>query len=559
MGLKAVVINPATISETFWSMYHAMYALTKNHLGGPKFPFPPLGPLMAAGFLKKNPHYEAVDFIDRNIDPRPLTENRKVREADQVWVGYWSAEHEDFMKHVIPELTFLDKKVFLGGRGIDEKLLAKLPYESAIIGEADTVLPVMIDDIIAGRSKKVYRGGLSPPEKFLLPDYTFTNPRDYVSYSMQTERGCPFDCEYCNVHVDDGRLSRYATDEYVEANLEAIIATGFRSQVFVTDDNLTGYPKEGIRVTKAMNRVEEKLGVFLPKYSQMGTLIMNKPEKPDMVTDAEKTMIELRYCLWKAGFNKAFFGIETPNEAAIDEWNKGQNKKGSGSMEEKLQYFSEQTGMGAMTGGIFGSDKDSKETVRAFIDFFKRLPIPLEMIGLLTAPERTRLYNRLVKEGRLVEQSSINNSDGHKNFIPMLMSAKEEEGYYLQIMDELYSPEAYFDRVMGYLKSINPKPLGNKRPVFESAYSVVRILTGPHSRIYRQHFGEVHGLAKERFGFGSPRYLNTMAEYLTLCPEFTHFRKIIDVLKDDAKSKTYEPWQLKSWQEMQKDKFAVAK
>jgi radical SAM superfamily enzyme YgiQ (UPF0313 family) len=548
MGAKAVIINPASITDTFWSLSNSMYAIPPNQFGGPKTPFPPLALLMIGGQLKKDGRYEKVTLIDRNVDAKPLLKNPAVREADHYFINIWSANEKDALD-VFSQLYPLGKPIVAGGRGIEDELLAKVPIQYAVRGEAELVFGKFLDDFLNGRAERVYEAGIhTPPEKFLLPDYSLINIKNYVSMLAQFSRGCPFNCEFCNITEDDGKEFRYATNEYVKANLEAILATGFRGHEFVVDDNLIGNPKEALRILKAMSEVENKHGIYLPKYTQMSLNISDKTE----------LMSEVRYWLREARFVRAFLGIESPNnEEALRAAGKMQNLKGKETLKEKLTFASKESGMTFMAGGVFGFDEDSEKTVGPFIDGFNELDIPLEMIGCLTAPQRTRLYERLLKEGRIMEKSSYNNSDGRPNFVPMQMSAREEEGFYVRILEELFSPEAYFNRSNGSLRQANPKPLTKIRSMPESLYSAFKILAGPNNSLYRKQLRDIHEIAHEKYPFMSQGYMYILGEGLTNCAQYTHFQKQVECVKEQAAGRAYEPWQLQSWKEMQAAKNGI--
>ncbi|MFH1181404.1 MAG: DUF4070 domain-containing protein [Candidatus Woesearchaeota archaeon] len=556
MGARAVLINPASNENTFWSMWRARDALLPNQYGGRKATYPPLALLMIGGYLKRDERFDKNDkdsvvLIDRNVDQRPLSENPHLKKADLVLVGVWSSLLEDFIQNVAPVVNGMGKDITLGGRSIDEKFLARTKYDRAVIGEAEPVMPKLLDDFFNGRKNMVYVGGHTPPKDFLVPDYTLIDMGNYVDAILQFSRGCAFDCEFCNITEVDGKKPRYGTDEYVRACLEEIIATGFRSSIFIADDNLIGHPREASRVLKATNEVEREYRIYLPKYTQLSLNISEMPAE---------LLEEMR----EARFVKAFVGIETNNEPALNAAGKSQNTKGELSVKEKIGNFNKKTGITLYSGGIIGFDQDSAKTIRSLIEFFKKLPIPTIMAGLLTAPERTRLYTRLVREGRLMAESSLNNTGGRTNFIPMLMSEKELEEFYIIVQEELFNPKAYFKRFNGYLELSNPKKLSSKRSVKESLYSLKKIyVTGPNKWTSWRHLpGGLVSIVKNVIrhrNFRPSHVIRLLGEIPTGCAQYTNYKGELDSLKEERKGWTHEPWQLYSWIDIQAAKVVNVK
>jgi hypothetical protein len=177
------------------------------------------------------------------------------------------------------------------------------------------------------------------------------------------------------------------------------------------------------------------------------------------------------------------------------------------------------------------------------------------MAGLLQALPNTELWDRMKDEGRLVEQSTGNSSDGTMNFIPYNMSEKEAEQNYIKILEEIYSEKAFFTRVRRALRLINPEIKDTGRKFSEKIQLLFRILTKSNASIYWKYLKDAHKIAKERYGFNKSGYWYIISEYLTYCARYTHTKAQTNYMKKCAKSRKYEQWQLYSWKEHQKQRI----
>jgi radical SAM superfamily enzyme YgiQ (UPF0313 family) len=316
---------------------------------------------------------------------------------------------------------------------------------------------------------------------------------------------------------------------------------GWKASVFVVDDNFIGNPKEAIELLKNLCRIENEIGCRFPKYSEVSVNL----------SDETPIMLELREWFRKAYFIDNFFGVETNNTEALQEVGKNQNLHGKKSIGEKLSLITKETGSSMMMGIIHGFDSDKPDTVKRLIDFINNTHIPTVMVGLLQALPKTKLWSRMKDEGRLVEESTGNNSDGTMNFIPYNMSEKEAEQNYLKILEGIYSENAFFERVKRLLRMINPEVKSGSISFFEKIYAASRILTKDNSSTYRKYLKEAHKIAKERFGFITKGYWYIMAEYMMYCARYTHMKAQTQYVKEQIKSRIYKQWQLYSWKEYQ--------
>jgi hypothetical protein len=261
-------------------------------------------------------------------------------------------------------------------------------------------------------------------------------------------------------------------------------------------------------------------------------------------------MSELRYWFHKCNFINGFYGVETPNKASLLETQKQQNLRGEKSLVEKLDFISKQTGAGVMIGMIYGFDHDTDETIQEFIDFVNASNAPIVMAGLLNALPCTGLMNRMKKQGRLLNTSSGNNSDGIINFIPYHFSVRQAEQNYLQILDGIYHPKAYFSRVMRHLQSIDPNLQSQYREDNEKLIYLIKILTQKNALSYWQHLPKALLIATKRCRFNKSGFLALLAEYFSLCAQFTHFNHQIKVQRQTISERSYKKSQQFSWQQL---------
>jgi radical SAM superfamily enzyme YgiQ (UPF0313 family) len=263
--------------------------------------------------------------------------------------------------------------------------------------------------------------------------------KKYASMNIQYSRGCPFDCDFCNITVLFGRVPRTKDTEQILAELEGMYARGWRSGVFFVDDNFIG------------NKGKLKKEV-LPAIIEW----MEKRRHPfALSTEASINLAddeELMRLMVRAGFDTVFIGIESPNEESLVECSKLQNRnRDLIASVKKIQ----RAGLEVQAGFIVGFDKDPAAIFERLIEFIQESGIATAMVGLLNAPRGTKLYQRLLKEGRLVKDATGDNTDFSINFVPRMSSETLISGY-RNILNTIYSPKHYYARVKNFLKEYRP-------------------------------------------------------------------------------------------------------
>ncbi len=535
---KAIIIYPEfDTQDTFWSYAHSlkMYA-PLNRFGMPKRLLPPLGLLGLYNHLK--PYYHELSLIDKNVDPRPL--ETLIKHADHVYMGGMLAQEQSLLSYAGLVKT-LNKTLIIGGTAItpDSPLLEFADY--AIENEAEGVIDELLAALANGQGQGYYKGGWVAPEQFFQPDFSAIDLSNYVHMAIQISRGCPERCEFCDIPYRFGKAFRVTPKEKTEQAIRQLYNLGWRGQIFIVDDNFIGNPRKALPILRDLYEIGEKIAYHHPKYTEL-TL---------RLADDTPIMAELRAGFKKAHFINGFYGVETPNTASLRETQKLQNLRGDKTILEKLHFIADQTGSGVMMGMIYGFDHDTDETVQSFIDFVNASNAPIVMAGLLNALPFTGLMSRMKQQGRLLQLSSGNNSDGVINFIPYQFSVQQAERNYLTILEGIYQPKAYFKRVMRHLALIDLSLQSDyRKQSHNSLIYLGRILSRKHAGLYWRYLPQVLCIAIKKRITAAADFNALLAEYFSLCGQYTHFRSQIDCQSGRIKKQQYQPEQLLSWRDI---------
>jgi radical SAM superfamily enzyme YgiQ (UPF0313 family) len=305
------------------------------------------------------------------------------------------------------------------------------------LGEAETTVPEFVRDLERGEAQRIYQAAERPALSATpIPDFQLADLRRYSAMSVQYSRGCPFQCEFCDIIEIYGRVPRTKTNEQMLAELDALLRIGWRGIVFIVDDNFIGN-------TRHVKRLLPVLADWSERHSHPFSFITEA--SVDLAEDEE-----LLDGMRRARFRYVFLGIETPVEASLQEAQKGQNMRGNLlAAVQKIQSYSLQV----MAGFIVGFDHDPEDIFERQIQFIRESAIPLAMVGLLGALPDTQLWRRLAREGRLLLESTGNNTDGLLNFVPKMDAACLVEGYQ-SILRTIYSPGEYYQRALHCLERV---------------------------------------------------------------------------------------------------------
>ena len=426
-------------ADTFWSFKHALRFISK------KATFPPLGLLTVAAMLPENWQKKLVDMNTTNLNDRDL------RWADYVFISAMLAQQSSVWE-VINRCKKFGSKIVAGGplfaNGHEHSSFDDVDY--VVTGEAEDVLPALLQDLEKGCAKHIYTAREHPDiAKTHVPLWSLIDRREYQSMSIQYSRGCPLDCEFCEVGALNGHMPRTKDKDQMVAELETLWSLGWRGMVFFVDDNFIG------------NKRKLK-GEILPAISKW----MEKRKYPfSLFTQASIDLSddeELMRLMVEAGFDTVFVGIESPNEQSLAECNKLANKnRDLLASIKKIQNH----GLQVQGGFIVGFDSDPPSIFKSQISFIQESGIVTAMVGLLNALPGTRLYGRLEKQNRLLCGSSGDNTDGSVNFIPRMGRETLINGY-KHILKAIYSPKQYYERIKVFVEGYKPrsKRKGNIHP-----------------------------------------------------------------------------------------------
>jgi radical SAM superfamily enzyme YgiQ (UPF0313 family) len=425
--MKVLLVYPAT-PETFWSFKHVLRFVSKRAA------FPPLGLLTIAAMLP--PDWE-VKLVDLNVN--------RLTDDDLRWADYVMLSAMIVHKASIPEIVArcggLGTPVIAGGPLFTTGYAAFPDIKHFVLGEAEDLMPQVIEDMRRGTVQHTYAAPSRPDiTRVPSPRWDLIDFRSYVTMSVQFSRGCPFDCEFCDIIVMNGRVPRTKSPAQLVAELEELRLRGWQGMVFVVDDNFIGNKRQAKALLREIIQWRTRTG------ARMGFLTEASANLADDV--------ELRDLMVLAGFKKVFVGFETPSLESLKECRKLQNC--SRDLVETVKTL-QRSGLEVMGGFIVGFDNDPADIFQRQFEFIQRSGVVTAMVGLLTALPETRLYRRLIDEGRIETESTGNNTQAALNFRPRLGREFLVSGY-CELMKELYKPRNYYRRVRTFLE--NHKPQG---------------------------------------------------------------------------------------------------
>ena len=455
--MRILLIYPE-YPATFWSFKYALKFIHKRAA------LPPLGLLTIGAMLPKEWPKKLVDV---NVE--------KLTEKDLAWADYAFISgmivQRDSAREIIARCKEANLKVIAGGPLFTSEYGQFEDVDHFVLNEAELTLPPFLADLDKGCAKHVYETTeFCDIRKTPAPMWELMDLKHYASMSIQFSRGCPFNCEFCNVTALFGHRPRMKTAEQIIAELDGLCDQGWRGQVFFVDDNFIG--------NKAYLKTH-----LLPALIQWQE---GRKEVP-FSTEASVNLADdelLMEMMVQAGFDTVFIGIETPNEGSLAECNKQQNR--NRDLIDSVKLI-QRSGLQVTGGFIVGFDNDTPSIFQRQIEFIQKSGIVTAMVGVLNAPAGTRLFERMREEGRLIDIVSGDNADGTTNILPRMGLDTLHNGY-RSLMQHIYSPEHYYKRAMTFLREY-------KRPKTRTPLSFQRLMAIPRASIRLGIFG------KERFQY----------------------------------------------------------
>jgi radical SAM superfamily enzyme YgiQ (UPF0313 family) len=423
--MNALLLYPE-FPDTFWSFKHALKFVHK------RASLPPLGLLTVAGMLPKAWGKRLVDVNVRRLRGGDL------EWADVVLVSGMIAQQES-AHELIARCRAAGKPVVAGGPLFTLASDQFPEVDHLVLNEAEATLPEFLRDFERGCARRVYTSDRLPDLQHTPPPmWELADLRRYASMSVQFSRGCPFDCEFCNITSMFGHRPRTKTTAQVIAELDGLARLGWDGSVFFVDDNFIGNKRALVQG-------------LLPALIQW----QNRRRGVAFFTEASINLADdenLMRQMVEAGFNQVFVGIETPEEASLAECNKRQNR-GRDLVADVKRI--QRAGLEVQGGFIVGFDHDTASIFERQIEFIQRSGIVTAMVGLLQAMPGTKLYQRLDRQGRLLGHTTGDNVDGSTNFIPRMNRERLRQGYQ-GLMEYLYSPGPYYRRIRTFLQEYRP-------------------------------------------------------------------------------------------------------
>ena len=478
--------------DTFWSFKHALKFIRK------KAALPPLGLLTLAAMLPRGWSKRLVDLNVKRLSEKDLAW------ADCAFISAMVVQREAARK-TIARCKAEGLKVIAGGPLFTSEYERFDDVDHFVLNEAEITLPLFLVDLAMGRARHIYETTeFCDIRETPVPVWELADLRRYASMSIQFSRGCPFDCEFCNVTALFGHRPRIKTAEQIIAELDGLYNLGWRGQIFFVDDNFIGN-KKYLKTQLLPALVEwqkDKKGV--PFYTEASVNLADDQPLMEMMVEA--------------GFDAVFIGIETPDEESLAECNKKQNR--NRDLVEDVKRI-QRAGLQVQGGFIVGFDSDTHSIFQRQINFIQESGIVTAMVGLLQAPAGTKLYERLKQEGRLLGCMSGDNVDGTTNIIPKMDSDVLHEGY-RSIMRHIYSHKHYYQRVKTFLREY-------RAPRIEIPMDFQRFLAFFRSNI------RLGLLSRERFQYWRLllwtlfRRPELFSLAITLAIHGHHFRKICEL------------------------------
>ena len=469
--MNALFIYPE-IPETFWSFKYALEYVSK------KSAFPPLGLLTIAAMVPDTWHKR---LIDMNVGP--------LMDADLLWADYafisvMSVQKTSFSQ-VLSRCKDLGVKVVAGGPHFTSEEGVIDGVAHLVLGEAEETFRRFLEDLRMDQAKQVYIPEVQPDLRLTCePEWSLIDFRDYDSMLLQFSRGCPYDCEFCDIVRINGRKQRTkSTSQFID-EVEGLFSRGWRGSVFIVDDNFIGVRSRAKEMLKALAGWMDDHGRPFHFFTEASLNLAEDAELMDLMASA--------------GFNKVFVGIESPNAQSLGEAGKMQNLRLD--LLKSVRVI-QSHGLEVMGGFIIGFDSDPEDIFEKQIEFIQGSGIIMAMVGLLEALKGTRLWKRLNSEGRLLSEASGDNTDCKLNFIPKMDRETLISGY-RRVLETIYAPAAYYLRCREFLRQYRQR--------------TVSVINGSGIKAFFKSLWRIGVLNEEGF---RPYYWKLLTRSLLTCPK----------------------------------------
>jgi radical SAM superfamily enzyme YgiQ (UPF0313 family) len=506
--MRVLLLYPL-FPKSFWSFEKTLALVNRKAL------LPPLGLITVAAILPQEWDFR---LVDRNV--RDATEE-DWEWADLVVISAMIVQKEDFCDQ-IREAKRRGKPVAVGGpypTSVPEEA-KEAGADYLILDEGEITLPMFVEALERGDTHGVFRAHEKPDvTQTPIPRFDLLDRDAYDTLPIQFSRGCPFQCEFCDIIVLYGRKPRTKTPEQLLAELDRLLELGFQQSIFLVDDNFIGNKRNVKLLLRALKEWQKERGYPFKFTTEASVDLAEDPELMELMADCN--------------FYAVFLGIETPDEASLTVTKKFQNTRDPLSAAvEKIT----RSGLRVMAGFIIGFDGEKPGAGDRIVRFVEETAIPMPMLSMLQALPNTGLSQRLKKEGRMRSKTLVNgNQTTLMNFVPT-RPVEDIAREYIEAFWELYDPKKFLDRVYRHFLILGaPKNPVRRRKVDWIAIRALLILA------WRQ------GVVREtRWKFWI-NLLNILRynpgvwdHYLTICAYFEHFYEYRQLVRDRIQAQLNE-------------------
>ncbi|MDD5458658.1 MAG: radical SAM protein [Phycisphaerae bacterium] len=488
--MKILLVNPE-VPNTFWSLKSALKFVSKKSL------LPPLGLLTVAAML---PEAFEKKLVDMNVTA--------LHDKDIIWANYVFISamvvQKKSVDHIIERCKKLNAKIVAGGPLFTAFPEAYVNIDHLVLKEAEITLPAFLNDLKKGCPESFYTSREKPDLKSTpIPQWDLINMKKYALMGIQYSRGCPFNCDFCDITALLGHKVRTKTASQIIDEFESLYVHKWRGDVFFVDDNFIG---------KRQQLKDELLPAIIHWMKKRNRpFAFNTQTSIDLVDDEELMTMMVR-----AGFDCVFIGIESPNDSSLSECNKIQNTgRDIVAAVKKIQQF----GMQVQAGFIVGFDSDKPGVFDKMISLIQDSGVVTAMVGLLNAPRGTKLYKKLMSENRLTTPPTGDNMDCTMNFIPKMDIHELLDGYQ-KVLNTIYSQKYYCKRIKTFLKNYNFS--GNTR--LRLRYSGIKAFLKSMWQIGMIEKGKIHYWMLIIWSLKNPRRLPLAIRFSIYG---SHFRKML--------------------------------
>ncbi|MBN2395171.1 MAG: B12-binding domain-containing radical SAM protein, partial [Candidatus Atribacteria bacterium] len=448
-GTRCLLIQPK------FSKFSSLNYVDVCKIVGAKYPIPPLGLMTVAALLPQNWIFKLIDI---NVEP---LRDEYFEWADIVCTGGMLSQQPGIIS-IIDKAHRYGKKVVVGGPEPTSQPQLYQMADYLVLGEGENTIPAFLSDLEAGCNSGEYKSGeLADMTEAVVPRFDLIRYADYLMMGMQFSRGCPYNCEFCNVIELFGRKSRTKTVKQVMSELQYLYDLNYRGHVFFVDDNFLGNRK-----------CVEELLLSIGEWSKEHQYPFYFAAEATINLADDDCLLQM---MKDVDFRFISIGIETPEAAILKMAQKKQNiNKPITEIIKKIYSY----GIVVDACFILGFDNETEQTASNMINCIQDAGICMAMVGTLFALPNTQLSRRLKKEGRLFEEGTtvrdieneIDQMSSGLNFITTRARLDILRDY-IKILETIYDPLNYYKR-LSYM-GLNLKRDNKHKPEFAKILTMV--------------------------------------------------------------------------------------